>query len=96
MLSETNECSISIHEMSWRIYFLRSACTISARLLLRFKNKIIARGILSMYSPINIQGYDLIIAAGGNTMAISAAIKISLFYSSYSTRLSKRAPFINV
>jgi mitochondrial fission protein ELM1 len=77
MLSETNECSISIHEMSWRLYFLRSACTISARLLLRLKNKIIARGILFMYSPINIQGYDLIIAAGGNTMAISAAIKLA-------------------
>ena len=29
-----------------------------------------------MYAPINIQGYDLIIAAGGNTAPLSAAMKL--------------------
>ena len=30
-----------------------------------------------MYTPINTQGYDLVIAAGGNTMPVSAAIKLA-------------------
>lgn len=77
MISETYECTIATHKMSWRLNFLRSACTAIAKLLLRLENKIIARCILWMYSPIHIQGYDLIIAAGGNTMPVSAAIKLA-------------------
>ena len=77
MICETSECAITTHEISWRFYLLRSACTIIAKPLLRFSNKSIARGILWMYSPINIQGYDLVIAAGGNTMPVSAAIKLA-------------------
>ena len=77
MISETYECTITTHKMSWRLNFLRSACTVIAKLLLRLENKIIARCILWMYSPIHIQGYDLIIAAGGNTMPVSAAIKLA-------------------
>ena len=77
MLSETYECAISSHELSWRLYFLRSACNAFAKLLLRLNNKNIARGILWLYTPINIQGHDLVIAAGGNTMQVSAAIKLA-------------------
>jgi len=77
MISETCDCVITTHELSWHFYTLRSACTFIAKLLLRFNNKNIARGILWMYEPINIQGYDLIIAAGGNTMPVSAAIKLA-------------------
>ena len=77
MISETYECTIATHEMSWRLHFLRSACTVIAKLFLRLENKIIAQCILWMYSPIHIQGYDLIIAAGGNTMPVSAAIKLA-------------------
>ena len=76
MISELCECAITTHELSWRFYPLRSACTIVAKLLLRFNNKSIARGIFWMYSPINTQGHDLVIAAGGNTMSVSAAIKL--------------------
>ena len=77
MLSETYECNIAINEISWRFYALRSACTLIAKFLLRFNIKNIARSILWMYSPVNIQGYDLVIAAGGNTMPVSAAIKLA-------------------
>ena len=76
MISETCDCVITTHKLSWRLYSLRSACNVFAKLLLWFNNKNIARGILLMYSPINIQGHDLVIAAGGNTMAVSAAIKL--------------------
>ena len=77
MISETCDCVIKTHELSWHFYTLRSACTFIAKLLLRFNNKNIARGILWMYTPINTQGYDLVIAAGGNTMPVSAAIKLA-------------------
>jgi hypothetical protein len=77
MISEAYECSISTHELSWRLYFLRSACNVFGKLLLRLNNKKIARGILWMYAPIDIQGHDLVIAAGGNTMQVSAAIKLA-------------------
>ena len=77
MISETYECSISTHELSWRLYFLRSACNVFGKLLLRLNNKNMARGILWMYAPIDIQGHDLVIAAGGNTMQVSAAIKLA-------------------
>ncbi|MDA9762883.1 mitochondrial fission ELM1 family protein [Gammaproteobacteria bacterium] len=77
MISETCDCVITTHELSWQYYTLRSACTFIAKLLLRFNNKNIARGILWMYTPINTQGYDLVIAAGGNTMPVSAAIKLA-------------------
>ena len=77
MIREICDCAITTHELSWVFYPLRSACNIFAKLLLRFNNKNIARGILWMYSPINIQGHDLVIAAGGNTMPVSAAIKLA-------------------
>ena len=77
MISETCDCVITTHELSWHFYSLRSACTFIAKLLLRFNNKNIARGILWLYTPINTQGYDLVIAAGGNTMPVSAAIKLA-------------------
>jgi len=76
MIGETCECTISTHELSWRLYFLRSACNIFGKLLLGLNNKKIARGILWMHAPIDIQGHDLVIAAGGNTMQVSAAIKL--------------------
>ena len=59
MISETCDCVITTHELSWHFYTLRSACTFIAKLLLRFNNKNIARGILWMYTPINTQGYAL-------------------------------------
>jgi uncharacterized protein len=76
MISETCDCVIETHELSWRLYSLRSVWNVFAKLLLWFNSKNIAQGILWMYSPINIQGHDLVIAAGGNTMAVSAAIKL--------------------
>ncbi|MDA9079061.1 mitochondrial fission ELM1 family protein [Gammaproteobacteria bacterium] len=76
MISEACDCAISTHEVSWRLYTLRSACNVFAKLLLRLHSKKIARVILWMYKPINTQGYDLVIAAGGNTMSVSAAIKL--------------------
>ena len=77
MIKETCDCAIMTHELSLQLYPLSSACNIFAKLLLRFHNKKIARGIIWMYSPINIQGHDLVIAAGGNTMPVSAAIKLA-------------------
>ena len=76
MIREACDCAISTHEVSWRLYTLRSACNVFAKLLLRLHSKKIARVILWMYKPINTQGYDLVIAAGGNTMPVSAAIKL--------------------
>ena len=79
MISEVCECVITTHEISCRIYSLRSAITIIAKLLLQLtnKNKKIARFVLWMHSPVNIQGYDLVIAAGGNMLPVSAAIKLA-------------------
>ena len=79
MISEVCDCVITTQEISCRPYFLRSVCTIIAKLLLRStnKNKNIARFILRMHSPVIIQGYDLVIAAGGNMLPVSAAIKLA-------------------
>ena len=79
MISEVCECVITTQEISCRIHSLRSAITIIAKLLLRFtnKNKNIARFILWMHSPVNIKGYYLVIAAGGNMLPVSAAIKLA-------------------
>jgi len=77
IISEIDECITATHEMAWRSNFLRSLLTIISKLLLKLKNKIIAKGILWMYLPINIQGLDLIIAAGGNSAPLSAAIKLA-------------------
>jgi len=76
LISEICECTTIIHQISWRVHFLRSVCTLIARFLLQLNNKMIASSILWMYSPIKIQGYDLIVAAGGNTAPLSAAIKL--------------------
>jgi uncharacterized protein len=76
MISEICDCAIMTNELSWRIDPLRSVCNVFAKLLLRFNNKNIARLILWMCTPINVQGYDLVIAAGGNTMPVTAAIKL--------------------
>jgi mitochondrial fission protein ELM1 len=76
IVSEQHQCSTSTHQMSWRVHFLRSVCTLVAKLLLQLHSKMIARSILWMYSPVHIQGYDLIVATGGNTAPLSAAIKL--------------------
>ena len=36
MMKEIFECAIKTHELSWRLYALRSACNIFAKLLLWF------------------------------------------------------------
>ena len=75
LLNELHSCNITIHQMSWKVYFLRSIFIILARLFCKMLNKLTASMIVSMYSSVDIKDADLIIAAGGNTAPYNAALK---------------------
>jgi hypothetical protein len=62
-------------ELESKIYFLRSLIQIIARTLCKNLNTYSAGIIINLYKKIQLEDYDLIVAAGGKTAPIVAAIK---------------------
>lgn len=62
-------------ELEPKIRFLRSLIHIIARIFCKNMNKYSAGFIINLYKEIELKNYDLIIAAGGNTAPIAAALK---------------------
>ena len=75
LLSTQINASVSIETMVYKFTFLRSIITFLARILCRLMSELSANIIRHFYQNIDMNGVDLIIAAGGNTAPLSAALK---------------------
>ena len=75
LLATQFECSISIIPIVYKLQPLRSVVTFIARNLCRIMTPFTAKIISSFYQKIEANQADLIIAAGGNTAPLSAALK---------------------
>ena len=76
ILSKTHPSNVHFTELSFKIHQLRGPITVFSRILMRLPNKLTANLVSFMYSSIETNGVDLIIAAGGKTAPYSAAIKV--------------------
>lgn len=74
MLQGETNCTFEVHELAWKLHFLRSPLKIFIRFLCSFLNTFTAHLIQGLFKPIMVQDFDLIVAAGGNTMALNAAV----------------------
>ena len=74
LLAETMEINESLAIINPKIRLLRSPIKLIARYLTKNLSTLKAKIIISLFQPIDLQKIDLIIAAGGNTAALSAAI----------------------
>ena len=74
LLSTQYKLSISIIEMTYKFRPLRSIITFVARFLCKALNPFTAKIITSFYNTIPVNSVDLVIAAGGNTAPLSAAL----------------------
>jgi len=73
LLAQSYPINIELHEMVFKISFLRALFTIVAKLLLKKPNKVSAKIVSLFYSSIDLENCDLIIAAGGKTAPCAAA-----------------------
>ncbi len=73
LLAQSYPVNIELHEMTFKIYFLRALFTIFAKLLLKKPNKASAKIVSFFYAPLDLKNCDLIIAAGGKTAPCAAA-----------------------
>ena len=76
ILSKTHPSNIHFTELSFKFHQLRGPITVFSRILMKLPNKLTANLVSCMYSSIETNGVDLIIAAGGKTAPYSAAIKV--------------------
>lgn len=74
LLAETMEINESLAIVNPKIRLLRSPIKLIARYLTKNLSTLKAKIIISLFQPIDLQKIDLIIAAGGNTAALSAAL----------------------
>ncbi len=77
LLSESIDIEYSIVEMRWRIHSLRSFFKIIGRNLCKNLTKFKSKLILSFFEEINLEDIDLLVAAGGNTFPINAALSLT-------------------
>jgi|APSaa5957512535_1039671.scaffolds.fasta_scaffold02566_3 hypothetical protein len=75
LLGTKFELSVIEVELKYKSYFFRSPIQIISRFMCRIMNNFSAKVIMSLHQAIEVNDYDLIIAAGGNTASISAAMK---------------------
>jgi len=73
LLAQSYPVNVALHEMAFKISFLRALFTIVAKLLLKKPNKVSAKIVSFFYWPIDLEKCDLIIAAGGKTAPCAAA-----------------------
>ena len=76
ILSNKHTLNISIIELVFKSHQFRGLITVFSRLLMRMPNQLTAKFTSFFYSSIDINGIDLIIAAGGKTAPYSAALRI--------------------
>ena len=74
LLSEEIEMEFSIVEMKWKVKALRSLFKIIGRKLCNNLSKKKSKWILRFFDKINVEGFDFLVAAGGNTFPINAAL----------------------
>ena len=74
LLSEEIEMEFSIVEMKWKVRVLRSLFKIIGRKLCNNLSEINSKLILKFFDNINVEGFDFLVAAGGNTFPINAAL----------------------
>tara|TARA_B100001093_G_scaffold495498_1_gene540057 strand:+ start:145 stop:1143 length:999 start_codon:yes stop_codon:yes gene_type:complete len=76
ILGKRHIARISIVDLKFKSHQLRRLITILSGLFMRMPNKFTAKLTSSLYSSIDTSEFDLVVAAGGKTAAISAALKI--------------------
>lgn len=76
LFAQTLEIEEKIHEIGYRINLLRGLFNVIGRFILKFPHVISAKIILLFYAPLDIKSYDLIIASGGKTAPLSAALRL--------------------
>ncbi len=74
LLNESIEVNYVIVEMHWRIHVLRFFFRIFSRMLCKNLTNFNSKLIVSFFKKIDVSGYDLLIASGGNTFFINAAL----------------------
>ncbi len=74
LLNEKIEVDYSIIEMHWRINILRSLFRIISRKLCKNLTNLNSRLIISFFKRVDVSGYDLLVASGGNTFFLNAAL----------------------
>ena len=74
LLNENIGVKYTIIEMHWRINSLRFLFRIISRMLCKNLTNFNAKLIVSFFKKIDVSGYDLLIASGGNTFFINAAL----------------------
>ena len=74
LLNESIEVNYVIVEMHWRIHVLRFLFRVFSRMLCKNLTNFNSKLIVSFFKKIDVSGYDLLIASGGNTFFINAAL----------------------
>lgn len=74
LLNEEFEVEFSIVEMRWKIRALRSLFKIFGKKLCKNLSKTKSKLILTFFNEIDVKGFDFLVAAGGNTFPINAAL----------------------
>ncbi len=74
LLNESIEVNYEIVEMHWRIHVLRFLFRVFSRMLCKNLTNFNSKLIVSFFKKIDVSGYDLLIASGGNTFFINAAL----------------------
>ena len=74
LLNENIGVKYTIIEMHWRINAFRFLFRIISRMLCKNLTNFNAKLIVSFFKKIDVSGYDLLIASGGNTFFINAAL----------------------
>ena len=75
LLAERFECSVTTEEISYRINFIRSIIIFLARILCKIGSPMSFKMTTLLFDNIIMKDFDLIIAAGGNTAPLTAALK---------------------
>ena len=74
LLNENIGVKYTIIEMHWRINAFRFLFRIISRMLCKNLTNFNSKLIVSFFKKIDVSGYDLLIASGGNTFFINAAL----------------------
>ncbi len=75
LIYKPNDYTLDVHDLKLRFPFLRSIIRFLSRRSAKALTPSNAKKILSYYLPMKLDGVDLLIASGGNTAPVSAAIK---------------------
>ena len=74
LLNERIAVEFSIVEMQWKVRSLRFLFKIIGRKLCNNLSKTKSKLILTFFNNINVEGFDFLVASGGNTFPVNAAL----------------------